>query len=163
MKDTFENVCLSPPFVLFFLRKLRLPKNKSLYDSSKKLQLLGAWAATTATETITSLENKHLGNAILWLLLLPRILIVDRARCNWTAIGANEVKVDIERFNVVCPRCRLNLFGIFTLSFGRLRQRIVLKCVPHAQHDYFSSFNQSIINLWRCRCRCHRLSARLLL
>jgi len=30
-----------------------------------------------------------------------------------------------------------------TLSFGRLRQRIVLKCVPHVQHDYFSSFNQS--------------------
>ena len=30
-----------------------------------------------------------------------------------------------------------------TLSFGRLRQRILLKCVPHVQHDYFSSFNQS--------------------
>ena len=28
------------------------------------------------------------------------------------------------------------------LSFGRLRQRI-LKCVPHVQHDYSSSFNQS--------------------
>ena len=24
-----------------------------------------------------------------------------------------------------------------------LRERIVLKCVPHVQHDYFSSFNQS--------------------
>ena len=33
--------------------------------------------------------------------------------------------------------------GNFTLSFGRLRQIIVLKCVPHVQHDYFSSFNQS--------------------
>ena len=33
--------------------------------------------------------------------------------------------------------------GIFTLSFGRLRQRIVLKFVPHVQHDYFPSFNQS--------------------
>ena len=32
---------------------------------------------------------------------------------------------------------------ILTLSFGRLRQRIVLKYVPHVQHDYFSSFNQS--------------------
>ena len=31
------------------------------------------------------------------------------------------------------------------LSFGKLRQRIiVLKCVPHMQHNnYFSSFNQS--------------------
>ena len=47
----------------------------------------------------------------------------------------------------MCSRCRENLkYGNFTLSFGRLRQRIVLKCVPHvqhAQHDYFSSFNQS--------------------
>ena len=29
------------------------------------------------------------------------------------------------------------------LSFGRLRRRVVLKCVPHVQHDYFSSINQS--------------------
>ena len=29
------------------------------------------------------------------------------------------------------------------MSFGRLRQRIVIKCVPRVQHDYFSSFNQS--------------------
>ena len=35
------------------------------------------------------------------------------------------------------------LYGNFTLSFGRLRQTIVLKCVPHVQHDYFSSSNQS--------------------
>ena len=34
-------------------------------------------------------------------------------------------------------------FGNFTLSYFRLRQRIVLKCVLHVQHDYFSSFNQS--------------------
>ena len=31
----------------------------------------------------------------------------------------------------------------FKLSCGRLRQRIVLKCVPHVQHDYISSSNQS--------------------
>ena len=28
-------------------------------------------------------------------------------------------------------------------SFDRLRQRIMFKCVPHEQHDYFSSCNQS--------------------
>ena len=28
-------------------------------------------------------------------------------------------------------------------SFGRLRQRIESKRVPHVQHDYFSLFNQS--------------------
>jgi len=32
---------------------------------------------------------------------------------------------------------------IFTWSFGRLRQNIAPKSVPHMQHDYFSSFNQS--------------------
>ena len=34
-------------------------------------------------------------------------------------------------------------FGNLTLSFGRLRQRIELKCVPRVQHDYFSAFNHS--------------------
>ena len=49
-----------------------------------------------------------------------------------------------ERIAVLCSRCRENLkFGNFTLSFGRLRQRIELKCVLHVQHGYFSSFNQS--------------------
>ena len=44
----------------------------------------------------------------------------------------------------MCSRCRCNLkFGNFTLSFGRLRQRILLKCVLHVQHDYFSPLNQS--------------------
>ena len=48
-----------------------------------------------------------------------------------------------ERFTAVCSRCRLNLkFGNFTLIFGRLRQRIVLKCVRHVQHVNFFSFNQ---------------------
>ena len=27
--------------------------------------------------------------------------------------------------------------------FGTLRERSVLKCVPHVRHDYLSSFNQS--------------------
>ena len=29
------------------------------------------------------------------------------------------------------------------MLFGRQYQKIELKCVPHVQHDYFSSFNQS--------------------
>ena len=36
----------------------------------------------------------------------------------------------------------LNL-EISRLSFGRLRQKIVLKWVLHLWHDYLSSFNQS--------------------
>ena len=31
----------------------------------------------------------------------------------------------------------------FTPSFDRLRQNITSKSVTHAQHDYFSTFNQS--------------------
>ena len=70
--------------------------------------------------------------------------IVHRARCKRTGRSAVEVNLENERFNVVCWRCRENLkFGNFTLSFGRLRQRIVLKCILHVQHDCFSSFNQS--------------------
>ena len=44
----------------------------------------------------------------------------------------------------MCSRSRWNIkFGNFTLSFGRLREIILLKCVPHVQHDYFSPLNQS--------------------
>ena len=58
--------------------------------------------------------------------------------------GPVEVNIENERFTVGCSRCHSNIkFGNFTSSFGRLRQRILLKCVPHVQHDYFSLFNQS--------------------
>ena len=41
-----------------------------------------------------------------------------------------------------------NILGLGALLkaatlLGRLRQKSVLKCVPHVQHDYFPSFNQS--------------------
>ena len=42
------------------------------------------------------------------------------------------------------------------MSFGRLRQRILLKCVPHVQHDYFPHLTNQIIVFWRCLCRCRR-------
>ena len=49
-----------------------------------------------------------------------------------------------ERFIAAGSRCRQNLkYENFTPLFGRLRQKIPLKSVPHVQHDYFSSFNQS--------------------
>lgn len=42
-------------------------------------------------------------------------------------------------------RCRQNLkFGSFTLSFGRLRRQILLKCVPHMQHDFFPHLAKSL-------------------
>ena len=55
-----------------------------------------------------------------------------------------------ERFTVMCLRCRQNFkFENFTMSFGRLRLRIVLKCVPHVQHDHFCSSTNQIIVFWR--------------
>ena len=49
---------------------------------------------------------------------------------------------DVFRYRRVVD-LKLPIFGNSSLSFGRLRQRIVLKCVPHVQHDYFSLFNKS--------------------
>ena len=61
-------------------------------------------------------------------------------------LGTNgfHVKAENERFTAAGSRCRQNLKNEnFTSSFGRLRQQIAPKSVPHVQHDYFSSFNQS--------------------
>ena len=53
-------------------------------------------------------------------------------------------KAKNKRFTATGSRCRQNLkYENFTSSFGRLRQKIVPKRVPHVQHDYFSSLNQS--------------------
>ena len=64
-------------------------------------------------------------------------------------LGTNgfQVKAKSERFTAASSRCRQNLkYENFTSSFGRLRQNIAPKSVPHVQHDYFSSLNQS--NHW---------------
>ena len=53
-------------------------------------------------------------------------------------------KAKNERFTAVGSRCRQNLKNeYFTSLFGRLRQNIAPKSVPHVQHDYFHTFNQS--------------------
>ena len=57
------------------------------------------------------------------------------------------VKTKNEEFTAVRSHCRQKVkCENFTSSFGRLRQNIASKSVPHVQHDYFSSFNQS--NHW---------------
>ena len=54
------------------------------------------------------------------------------------------VKAKSDRFTAASSRCRQNLkYENFTSPFGRLRQNIASESVPHAQHDYFFSFNQS--------------------
>ena len=58
-------------------------------------------------------------------------------------LGTNgfHVKAKSEIFTAASSRCRQNLkYENLTSSFGRLRQNIVPKSVPH---DYISSFNQS--------------------
>ena len=49
------------------------------------------------------------------------------------------VKAKNERFTAAESRCHQNLkFEHFESSFGRLRQQVAPKSVPHELHDYFS-------------------------
>ena len=62
-------------------------------------------------------------------------------------LGTNSfyvLKAKNERFTAASSRYRQNLkYENFTLSFGRICRKIVPKSVPHVQHDYFFSSNQS--------------------
>ena len=63
-------------------------------------------------------------------------------------LGANgfHVKAKSERSTAASLRCRQNLkYENFRSSLGRLyiRQNIATNSVPHVEHDYFSSLNQS--------------------
>ena len=72
--------------------------------------------------------------------------VVQNRRSYFRLLGTNgfHVKTKSERFTATSPRCRQNFkYENFTSSFGRLRQNIAAKSVPHVQHDCFSSFNQS--------------------
>ena len=58
----------------------------------------------------------------------------------FTCIGTSgfHVKAENERFTSASSRCRQNLkYENSTSPFGRLRQKIAPKGVPHVQHDYF--------------------------
>ena len=61
-------------------------------------------------------------------------------------LGTNgfHIKAEKERLIAVSSHCGQNFKNEnFTSSFGRLRQKTAPKSVPHVQHDYVSSFNQS--------------------
>ena len=58
-------------------------------------------------------------------------------------LGTNgfHVKAKNGRFAAAGSRCPQNLkYENFTSLFGRLRQKIAAKSVPHVQHDYFFLF-----------------------
>jgi len=59
-------------------------------------------AATTATVTKTSLENKRFRNGDYCFFLVS--FIIDRARCKWTGRSAVKVNMENERFTIVCSR-----------------------------------------------------------
>ena len=74
------------------------------------------------------------------------ITLYKMGELHFRLLGTNgfHVKAKSERSTAASLRCRQNLkYENFTSSFGRLRQNIATKSVPHVQHDYFSSFNQS--------------------
>ena len=65
---------------------------------------------------------------------------------HFRVFGTNgfHAKAKNEGFTAASSRCRQNLkYENFMSLFGRLRRKIPPKSVPHVQHDYFSSFNQS--------------------
>ena len=74
------------------------------------------------------------------------VMLCKTGEMSFLLMGANgfRAKAKNERFTAAGSRCRQNLkYENFTSSFGRLRQNIAPKSVPHVQHDFFLSFNQS--------------------
>ena len=78
--------------------------------------------------------------------MLITLYKIGELHCRLLGTNGVHVKAKNERFTAAGSRCRQNLYENFTSSFGRLRQNIATKSVPHVQHDYFSSLNQS--NHW---------------
>ena len=75
------------------------------------------------------------------------VMLYKRGEVYFRLLGMNSfhLKAKNERFTAASSRCRQNFKNRnFTWSFGRLRQKIAPKIALHLQHDYFSSFNQSI-------------------
>ena len=66
-------------------------------------------------------------------------------------------------FTAAGSRCRQNLkYGNFTSSFGRLRQKVAPKSACHTcSTNIFTHLTNQIIDLWRCRRRCHFLNSLL--
>ena len=97
------------------------------------------------TATKTSLENKHLGNGDCFVLIASSshlLLLTEHAANGLVEAPFKSIWRMIDLLLCVHVVVK-HQFGNFTLSFGKLRQNIVLTCVPHVQHDYFFSFNQS--------------------
>ena len=86
--------------------------------------------------------------SLLRLFHVYRVVQNRRSALSLSLLGTNgfHVKAKNERFTAASSRRQNLKYKNFTPSFGRLRQNIAPKSVPHLQHDYFSSFNQ--LNHW---------------
>ena len=74
------------------------------------------------------------------------IMLYKIGELHFRLLGTNgfHVKAKSERFTAASSRCHQNLkYENFMSSFGRLHPNIAPKSVPHVQHNYFSSFDQS--------------------
>ena len=70
-------------------------------------------------------------------------LISEEANFRFLGTIGFHVKAKNERFTAAGLRCRQDIKNENFTSFDKLRRKSALKSVLHAQHDYFSSFNQS--------------------
>ena len=76
--------------------------------------------------------------------MLVALYKIDGVQFRLLGTNGFQVEAKNESFTAASSRCRQNFkYENFTSSFGRLRQIIAPNIVPHVQHDYFSSFNQS--------------------
>ena len=128
------------------------PKGRSLKQSSflmwrfpwscRRSFLNSLLAMMTAPSRQTSLENKHLRNCDY--LISFAFYNVNDEPCNWISLSAVRVNAQNYRWTVVCSSIhQYGKFGNFTLLFSRGGHGLVHKSVPHVQHDYFSTLDQS--------------------
>ena len=95
-------------------------------------------------KNVTSKQIFTLGSVFCYFSML--VTLCKASELYFRLLGTNgfHMKAENERFTASGSRCRQNLkYENFTSSFARLRQNIAPKSVPHVQHDYFSSSNQS--------------------
>ena len=94
---------------------------------------------TTADEM--SLKNKHLSNSDYFAIIAFRsnsILLTNYAKNGLVGALCNSIwrmKSFLLGVHVIVKTVNLEIFTL--LQSVRLLQRILLKCVLHAQHDYF--------------------------
>ena len=85
--------------------------------------------------------------SVLWLFHVGHVAQNRRSALSLAWYECFQAKAKNEKFTAASSRCRQNLkYENFTSSFGRLSQKIAPNSVPHVEHDFFSSFNQS--NHW---------------